>query len=71
MVLEGLKCKLRNNFNISILEIDNIDKWQKSTIALANVAKNKKYANRILSKIVDSLQSHSQLQLLDYEMEFI
>ncbi|MBL7197850.1 MAG: DUF503 domain-containing protein [Candidatus Omnitrophica bacterium] len=71
MVLRSLKNKLRNNFNISIIEIDDYDKWQKSTLALATIGTEKSRVNSLISNIINYLENNKQIQLLDYEMEMI
>ena len=71
MVLRPLKNRLRNNFNISVAEIDNHDKWQKSTLALATIGTEKASLNSLISNIINYLENNKQIQLLDYEMEMI
>jgi uncharacterized protein YlxP (DUF503 family) len=69
MVLESLKMRLRNKFNISVSEVDDLDKWQKSTLAVAGVGKDRQYMDRQFSKIVNSVENFHQADLVDYEME--
>ena len=71
MVLRSLKNRLRNNFNISVIELDDQDKWQKSTLALATIGSVKTRVNSLLSNIINFLEGCKQIQLLDYEMEMI
>ena len=71
MVLRSLKNKLRNNFNISIVEIGDHDKWQKSTLALATIGSDNARVNSIISNIINNLGKNKQIQLLDYETEMI
>ena len=55
MVLRSLKNRLRNNFNISIIELADHDKWQKSTLALATIGKEKKIVNSLISNVINHL----------------
>lgn len=71
MVLRSLKNRLRNNFNISVIELDDHDKWQRSTLALATIGSEKAGVNSLLSNIINFLEVNKQIQLLDYEMEMI
>ncbi|MFC1708531.1 DUF503 domain-containing protein [Candidatus Omnitrophota bacterium] len=71
MVLRSLKSKLRKNFNISIIELADHDKWQKSTLALAAIGKEKASLNSMISNVINYLEGNGQIQLLDYEMEMI
>ncbi len=71
MVLHSLKARLRNNFNIAVTQIDDEDKWSKSTLAIVGVEKNLQCMNRILSNIVDYVGAFNNIHLIDYEMEMI
>ena len=53
MVLHSLESRLRNKFNIAICEVDDRDKWQKSTLAIVSVNTDKQYMDRTISKIVN------------------
>ena len=40
-VLRHIKDKIRPNFNVSISEVDNHDKWKLATFAVASVSNDK------------------------------
>jgi len=69
MVLRSLKDRLRNNFNISVSEVDMHDKWQRAVIAIAGVNKDKGYLNGQLDKVVDFIERFRGVEVSDYEME--
>jgi uncharacterized protein YlxP (DUF503 family) len=71
MVLHSLKTRLRNRFNIAITEIDDEDKWQKSTLAIVGVQKDKRYMDRQFSRIINFIENFNQASIVDYEMEMI
>lgn len=71
MVLQSLKVKLRNNFNVAVTQIDDEDKWQKVTLAVVGVEKNRNNMNSILSGIVNFIEKFDHLNLINYEMELI
>ncbi len=71
MVLHSLKSRLRNHFNIAVTQIDTEDKWQKATLAIAAVEKDRRRANSVLSGAVNFLEGIGQISLIDYEMELI
>lgn len=71
MVLHSLKARLRNSFNIAITQIDDQDKWQKSTLAIVGIEKNKNTMNSILSNILNFIERIDTIQLINYEMEMI
>ena len=71
MVLASLKTRLRNKFNIAVSEVADQDKWQKSTLAVVGVAKDKRYLDRIFSQIINFIENFHQVSIVDYEVELI
>jgi hypothetical protein len=71
MVMQSLKTKLRNNFNIAVTQIDDEDKWQKSYLAVVGVEKDNQAVNSILSRVINYIEGFSQVNLIDYAIELI
>jgi hypothetical protein len=71
MILHSLKARLRNRFNISVLQTADEDKWQKASIAVVGAAINSRMMHRILSQVVNFVQDVNQFELIDYKMELI
>jgi uncharacterized protein YlxP (DUF503 family) len=71
MVLHSLKARLRNCFNVAITQIGDEDKWQRATLAVVGVEKDRKNMNRILSEIINFIQNFNNINLIDHEMELI
>ncbi|MBN1399748.1 MAG: DUF503 domain-containing protein [Anaerolineae bacterium] len=71
-VLRSIQAKVRNQFNVSIAEVDNQDSWQLATLALACVSSDRGYAHALLERVVQFVDSgRFDLELLDYETEFL
>lgn len=71
MVLHSLKARLRNKFNVAVTQIDDEDKWQKTTLAIVGVEKDRKNINSTLSNIVNFIEASNNINLINYEMELI
>lgn len=71
MILHSLKAKLRNNFNVAVTQIDDEDKWQRATLAVAGVEKNRNNMNSILSRIINFVEDFNNINLINHEMELI
>jgi uncharacterized protein len=71
MVLHSLKAKIRNNFNVAITQIDDEDKWQKTTLAIVGVEKDRRNMNSILSEIINFVENFNSTELINHEMEMI
>ncbi|UCB56606.1 MAG: DUF503 domain-containing protein [Candidatus Omnitrophota bacterium] len=67
--LKGLKDKIRRKFNVSVAETDNLDKWQRQTLAVACINSDRRFLNSVLSKIVDLVETHRSVELLKHTIE--
>jgi uncharacterized protein YlxP (DUF503 family) len=57
--LKSIKDRVRNRFNVSIAEIEDLDAWQRSTLGVACVSKDRDQVERTLSQVasfVDDLR---------------
>ena len=59
----------RQKFNISIAEVDDLDQWRKATLGVAFVSNDKQHVNRVLDKVLDTLESNPLLDVGEVEME--
>lgn len=71
MILHSLKARLRNNFNIAVTQVDDVDKWQKATMAVVGIEKDRSKMNSILSRILNFIEAFNQAELVNYEIELI
>lgn len=71
MVLHSLKERLRNNFNVSVIQIDGQDKWQKATLAVVGAEKSSANMSRVFSSVVNFIENFNRADLINYEMELI
>jgi uncharacterized protein YlxP (DUF503 family) len=71
MALHSLKARLRNNFNLAVAQIDDEDKWQKATLAIAGVEKDRKNMNSVLSGALNFISGFHNINLIDHEMELL
>jgi hypothetical protein len=71
MVLHSLKARLRNNFNVAVSQVDDQDKWQKSTLAIVGVERSQGAMHRLLSNVVNFIERAGNATVIDYEMEMI
>ncbi|MBS3741546.1 MAG: DUF503 domain-containing protein [Candidatus Cloacimonetes bacterium] len=57
-IITALKRRLRNNFNISVSEVDNHDVWKSATIAIAMVGNDRRYVEKKSSDIQNFIKKH-------------
>ena len=71
-VLRSVLAKLRNEFNVSVAEVDQQDSRQFATIAVACVSSDAGYAHGLLLRAVRFIETNRfDLVLLDYETELL
>jgi uncharacterized protein YlxP (DUF503 family) len=71
MVIKSLKDRIRKHFNVSIAEVEDNDQWQSAVLAVAMVSNDKRFANQVLSKVVDFIEGTRDLVLDDYRLGFL
>ena len=71
MVLKSLKDRIRKQFNVSIAEVGEQDKWQRAVLGVTSVGADKRYVNGVLSKVIDLIEDARSVDLIDYQMEFL
>ena len=62
--------KIRNKFNVSIAEINYMDKWQRSEIAIALIVNNQKIADQIFDKILKIMEFKGGVEVLRTTTDF-
>ena len=71
MVLKSLKDRVRNQFNVSVCELDGQDKWQIATLGIAMIGNDKRHIDSCLQNILQLLEHQSDAQICDHQIEFI
>ena len=69
-VLRRIKDRVKNKFNVSIAEVDDCDLWQRSTLGVATVSKDKTFANQVISGVVRLIESDGEISVIDVETDF-
>ncbi len=70
-IIRSLEDRLRKRFNISVAEIEGADLWQRAVLGISCVAKEKRLANKVLSKVVDYIEGSGKVELIDYRVELL
>jgi len=53
-VIQGLKERLRNKFNVAVAEIDYQDLWQRSMLAAVTVSSDQIHAEKVLRSVEEA-----------------
>lgn len=68
-VLKSVLERVRNRFNVSIAEVGQQDLWQRATIAFACVSNDGCHTNQVISSVVNFIERHGGVQVMDYRVE--
>lgn len=70
--IKSITARVKNRFNVSIAEVDDLDLWQMATLGVTCVSNSTPFCNETLSKVVDFIaNSRSEAELVDYELEML
>ena len=58
-VSRALVQRIRSRFNVSVAEVADLDRWQTLAIGVTCVTNDSRFANEVMSKIVDFVEEHN------------
>jgi uncharacterized protein YlxP (DUF503 family) len=70
-VVKSLKDRIAHGHNVSIAEVGALDEHRRSILGLAMVANDSAYVEGALSKLVDFVRSVPNVDLIDYQIDFV
>ena len=70
-IIQPLIVKIRNNYNVSIAELDGIDEKNRAILGIAHISQNGSLSNKKISKIITEIEKSSQVMLVNYSLEII
>ncbi|MFC1699405.1 DUF503 domain-containing protein [Candidatus Omnitrophota bacterium] len=69
-IIKSLKDKIRHKFNVSIAEASETqDKWQRQDIFVACINSDQRLLNSLLAKIVNLVEAHPAVEIIDHTIE--
>jgi len=68
-VLNSIKGSIASKFNVSISELDYLDKWQRTLLGFAVISNNGKLNETILEKISEIIYLDRRLEILNSTIE--
>ena len=70
-VVQSLKERLRNKFNVAVAEIDYQDLWQRAALAAVTVSSDRVHAENVLRSVEDEAASLLGQELVGATVEWI
>ena len=70
-VVQSLKERLRNKFNVAVAEIDYQDLWQRAAVAAVTVSSDQVHAEKVLRSVEDEAASLLGQELVGATVEWM
>jgi uncharacterized protein YlxP (DUF503 family) len=70
-VVNSVLDRIRDRFNVSAAQLDNHDRWQRATLAIAVVSNDQKAANVVLNHVRDLAEAETRCDVAECCIEFI
>lgn len=71
MVLRSLKDRLRTRFNVSIAELGEMDKWQKSELGVCAIGNDRSYLEGTAESVARFVSEERSVAVIDHEIFFV
>lgn len=68
-IVNSLKQKIRNKFNVSVAEVEDQDNLESLVLAVITVANETRHVQSILNKTVSLVENNSSEEITDINME--
>lgn len=71
-IVKSIISRLRNQYNISIAEVDDNDLWQMATLGISCVSNNSQHVDETITDIIKFINhKYPELEIVDQEIEII
>lgn len=68
-ILNRIKSRIKNKFNVSISEVGYIDKWQRALLGVSTVSNSTRMVDSVLSGVLREIGSDLRVEIIDYKMD--
>ena len=70
-VLKSLKDQIRGRFNVSVVELDANEKWQRATVGISTLGDHRTYVEGQLTKVTEWVRMTRLVDLIRIEEEYL
>lgn len=70
-ILKSLISRIRNNFNVSVAEIDLNDKWQLAEIGVATLSNDKKIVDSQINSVIGLIENDTRVEIVNVTVNTI
>jgi uncharacterized protein YlxP (DUF503 family) len=69
--IRSLKDRIHNEFNVSIADISQSSNMRTCTLGIAHVCNDIKFSNRVLSNVINFVETVRTVEVADYQLMFL
>lgn len=70
-ILKSLKTRIKNNYNVSISEIEYHKLWKNTTLGLSCIGKDKKYIDNLFNKIIHFIDQENDFEIINAKINIL
>lgn len=70
-VLKSLVTKIKNKFNVSISQVENLNSWQLATLGVACVSNSTGHVHQILDNMLDYIEAFAGAEIIHVDREIL
>jgi uncharacterized protein YlxP (DUF503 family) len=71
-IVKSIIARLRNQYNVSIAEVDDNDLWQLATLGISCVSNNSQHVDETITNIIKFINhNYPELEIVNQEIEII
>ncbi len=71
-IVKSIISRLRNQYNVSIAEVDDLDLWQLATLGIACVSNHDQHVDEVLSRAVNFInQNYPEVEVIERAIEIL
>ncbi|MEJ2537298.1 MAG: DUF503 domain-containing protein [Calditrichia bacterium] len=71
MVIKAIKDKIRHKFNVSIAEVDFLDKWQRARLAVVQVGNSYSFIEKNMTAIFTLIEANGICEIVEHNLEYM
>ncbi|HOC23663.1 MAG TPA: DUF503 domain-containing protein [bacterium] len=70
-LLKSIKTRIHNKFNVSVAEVDENEKWQRTTLGIALVANERKFIDQVMSEVIRLIETEDEVEIIRQQLEIV
>ncbi|MFL2122378.1 DUF503 domain-containing protein [Marinilactibacillus psychrotolerans] len=68
-VVKSILHKLKNQYNVSVAEVDEMDIWNKAILGIGIVGNNRVLCEKILQKVIQFIENNYEVEVTEIDWQ--